>query len=216
MKTYEKIETIYARDIEGTKKLIPGEYRNETVKYLKDCEWIWTEKVDGTNIRVYWDGHSVTFGGRTDKAQIPAALVNRLNELFGGEENAQMFEQTFGEGEAILFGEGYGKKIQAVGSAYNPDGVDFILFDVCIGDNYQEREWVEETARAFGVMSVPVVGRGTLEQAVAFVKGHHKSTLGNCEMEGVVCRPAMELRDRRGERVIVKIKWQDFRKLAEG
>lgn len=56
MKTYEKIETIYARDIEGTKKLIPGEYHNETVKYLKDCEWIWTEKVDGTNIRVYWDG----------------------------------------------------------------------------------------------------------------------------------------------------------------
>lgn len=216
MKTYEKIETIYARDIEGTKKLIPGEYRNETVKYLKDCEWIWTEKVDGTNIRVYWDGHSVTFGGRTDKAQIPAALVNRLNELFGGEENAQMFEQTFGEKEVILFGEGYGKKIQAMGSAYNPDGVDFILFDVCIGDNYQEREWVEETARAFGCGVVPVVGRGTLEWAVEFVKGHHKSTLGDCEMEGLVCRPGRELRDRRGERVIVKIKWQDFRKLAEG
>ena len=216
MKTYEKIETIYARDIDGTKKLIPGEYRNETVKYLKDCEWIWTEKVDGTNIRVYWDGHSVTFGGRTDKAQIPAALVNRLNELFGGEGNAQMFEQTFGEKEAILFGEGYGKKIQSVGSAYNPDGVDFILFDVMIGDNYQEREWVEETARAFGVKVVPVVGRGTLEQAVEFVKDHHNSTLGNCEMEGLVCRPARELRDRRGERVIVKIKWQDFRKLAEG
>jgi hypothetical protein len=35
-------------------------------------------------------------------------------------------------------------------------------------------------------------------------------------MEGLVCRPARELRDRRGERVIVKIKWQDFRKLAEG
>ena len=193
MKTYEKIETIYARDIEGTKKLIPGEYRNETVKYLKDCEWIWTEKVDGTNIRVYWDGHSVTFGGRTDKAQIPAALVNRLNELFGGEENAQMFEQIFGEREAILFGEGYGKKIQAVGSAYKPDGVDFILFDVWIKahlpeadavgqgptadgrikdssaapwGNYQEREWVEETARAFGCGVVPVVGRGKLEDAV--------------------------------------------------
>ena len=32
VKTYEKIETVYARDIEGTKKLIPGKYRNETVE----------------------------------------------------------------------------------------------------------------------------------------------------------------------------------------
>ena len=36
MKTYEKIETIYARDIEGTKQLIPGKYRDETVEFLKD------------------------------------------------------------------------------------------------------------------------------------------------------------------------------------
>ena len=214
MRTYEKIETIYARDIEGTKKLIPGTYRNETVEFLKDCRWVWTEKVDGTNIRVCWDGHSVTFGGRTERAQIPAPLVNRLNDLFGGEENAQVFEQLFGEKEVILFGEGYGKKIQSVGSAYNPDGVDFILFDVLIGNNYQEREWVEQAARTFGVKLVPVVGIGTLNEAVEFVKGHPQSTMGACEMEGVVCRPARELRDRRGERVIVKIKWHDFRELT--
>ena len=215
MKTYEKIETIYARDIEGTKKLIEGQFRSETVEYLKDNQWEWTEKVDGTNIRVYWDGHSVTFGGRTERAQIPAPLVNRLNALFGGEENAQMFEQTFGDKEVILFGEGYGAKIQN-GGAYIPDGVDFILFDVCIGNNYQAREWVEQTARTFGVKAVPVVGCGTLAEAVAYVKGHPKSTIGTCEMEGVVCRPAVEMRDRRGERVIVKIKWQDFRHLVEG
>ena len=103
-----------------------------------------------------------------------------------------------------------------MGSAYNPDGVDFILFDVMIGDNYQEREWVEETARMFGVKAVPIVGRGTLAEAVEYVKSHPKSTMGDCEMEGLVCRPRVELRSRRGERVIVKIKWQDFRKLAEG
>ena len=120
MRTYEKIETIYARDIEGTKKLIPGVFRNPTVAYLKDNPWVWTEKVDGTNIRVCWDGHSVSYGGRTEKASIPAPLVNRLNDYFGGEENAQLFEQMFGEKEAMLFGEGYGKGIQAAGKAYNP------------------------------------------------------------------------------------------------
>ena len=115
MKEYEKIETVYKRDTEGTKKLIPGEFRNDTVKFLKDLMWIWTEKVDGTNIRVHWDGHKVEFGGRTDRAQIPPHLMARLEELFGGEANAQLFEQTFGERDVILFGEGYGAKIQSGG-----------------------------------------------------------------------------------------------------
>lgn len=193
---------------------MPGVFRNQTIEFLKDNEWIWTEKVDGTNIRVYWDGHIVTFGGRTERASIPAPLVNRLNELFGGEENAQMFEQMFGEKEVILFGEGYGKGIQAAGKAYNPEGVSFIMFDVLIGNNYQPRENVESIAAAFGVSVVPVVGRGTLDEAVQYIEGHPQSTLGNIEMEGVVCRPAMELRDRAGERVIVKIKWNDFKHFA--
>lgn len=29
MRTYEKIETVFKRDTEGTKKLIPNEYREE-------------------------------------------------------------------------------------------------------------------------------------------------------------------------------------------
>lgn len=34
MKTYEKIETVFNRDIEGTKKLIIGDFRNETIEFL--------------------------------------------------------------------------------------------------------------------------------------------------------------------------------------
>ena len=195
-------------------KLIPGVFRNPTVAYLKDNPWVWTEKVDGTNIRVCWDGHSVSYGGRTEKASIPAPLVNRLNDYFGGEENAQLFEQLFGEKEAMLFGEGYGKGIQAAGKAYNPEGVDFILFDLFIVGNYQPRESVEHCAAAFGLTTVPVVGKGTLDEAVAFVKGHPQSTLGDIPMEGIVCRPEQELRDRCGNRVICKIKWEDFRHFA--
>lgn len=52
MRTYEKIETLFARDMYGTKKLIPGLYRNETVEFLQDVPWVWTEKVDGTNVRI--------------------------------------------------------------------------------------------------------------------------------------------------------------------
>ena len=213
MRKYEKIETIYARDMEGTKKLIPGHFRDPVISYLASLNWFWTEKVDGTNIRVMWDGHTVTFGGRTDNAAIPADLVTKLNELFGGETNAQIFEQMFGEKEVILFGEGYGRKIQKVGSSYLPNGVGFILFDVLVGDNYQEREWVEATAKGFNIPIVPIVGTGTLFDAVEYIKTNPQSTMGACKMEGVVCRPCQELRDRRGNRVIVKIKWEDFKDL---
>lgn len=215
MRKYEKIDTLYSRDIEGTKKLMAGIFRDKTVQFLKDCNWIWTEKVDGTNIRVYWDGHTVTFGGRTDNAAIPAELVVHLNNLFGGETNAQLFEEQFGEKEVILFGEGYGRKIQKGGGNYIANGVDFILFDVLIGDNYQPREWIEQIAKIFGIKVVPIVGKGTLIEAVNYVREHPDSVVAenHREMEGIVVRPEMELRDRCGKRIIVKIKWKDIKEL---
>lgn len=213
MQTYNKIETVFNRDMEGTRQLILDSYRNETVEYLKDNIWQFTEKIDGTNIRVHWDGHNVEFGGRTDNAQIPNHLLNKLKELFGTLEAEELFEQTFGEKDVILFGEGYGPKIQN-GGEYRSD-VSFILFDVMIGCNYQSREWVEQTAKMFGVDVVPVVLEGTIRDGIIYVMSHPHSTIGNAMMEGVVGRPKIELNDRCGNRVIVKIKWEDFRYFAK-
>lgn len=209
MKEYHKIETLYERD-EKTKKLIIGKFRNPTVEFLKDNVWQFTEKVDGTNIRVYWDGHSVSFGGRTDNAQIPAHLINRLNELFGGETNAQMFEQKFGETTVELFGEGYGAKIQS-GGGYRDD-VDFILFDVLISDNYQPRESVEDIAKYFGIDVVPIVLEGTLQDGVDYVLNNRNSIVAKngALIEGLVGRTKVETKDRCGKRNIVKIKYRDF------
>lgn len=208
MREYHKIETLYLRD-EKTKKLINGQFRNKTVEYLKDCVWQFTEKVDGTNIRVYWNGHKVEFAGRTDKAQIPTHLLARLEELFGGEVNEEMFEQKFGNKEIILFGEGYGHKIQTNGYI---DGVDFILFDVLIGDNYQPRESVEDIASYFNIGIVPIIMEGTLQQGIDWVLNNRKSTVAKngADIEGFVGRPKIELKDRNGGRVIVKIKYRDF------
>lgn len=211
MRHYEKIETIYQRDTDGTKELMPGVWRDPTVEFLKDLQWQWTCKVDGTNIVVYWDGHKVHLGGRTDRAQIPAHLVERLSDIFLTNEAEEMFEQMFGEREVHLFGEGYGNKIQGAGKYYIPDGVDFILFDLLVGENYQPRQSVEACAKAFGIKAVPVVGEGTLEEAVEYIRTNPDSALGNLKMEGVVCRPKVELRDRCGNRMIVKIKWKDFK-----
>ena len=206
---YNKIDTLYKRDMEGSKRLLEGEFRNPTVEFLKDNIWTFTEKIDGTNIRVCWDGHTVTFGGRTDRAQIPTHLLDYLLATFKTNEAEQIFEEKFGETPVILFGEGYGPKIQS-GGDYRND-VSFILFDVFIAGNYQPRESVEDVARSFGIDVVPIIMEGTLDAAVAFVKSHPDSTFGTAKMEGLVGRPKIEMRDRCGKRVIVKIKWEDFK-----
>lgn len=214
MREYHKIETVFNRSTTGSKELIWGEYRNPAVEYLKDCVWQFTEKIDGTNVRVHWDGHSVEIAGRTDRAQIPPHLLKKLQEIFLTNEAEELFEQAFGDKDVILFGEGYGAKIQGCGGDYRSD-VSFILFDVLIGDNYQSREWVEKTAEMFGLEIVPIIFEGTIPEGIEYVMSHPKSTIGVAMMEGLVARPKIEMRDRVGGRIIVKIKWKDFKTFAK-
>lgn len=212
MKEYHKIETLFVRDMDGDKTLIEGKFRNELVDYLKDNEWIFTEKVDGTNIRIHWNGHNVIFGGRTDNAQIPTFLLNdTLYPKFAGTVNEQMFEQKFGETPVTLYGEGYGAKIQKGGGLYREDN-GFILFDVMVGETYLDRENIEDVAKSFGIDVVPIVLTGTIQEAVDYVKSAPKSQIANeeKEMEGLVGTPNVRVFDHNGNRAIVKVKAEDF------
>lgn len=99
--------------------------------------WMIDEKVDGTNVRIFWqpdDPFSPSFGGRTNNAQMPTSLLQHLQHTFTREKMQKQFPDVH---KVILFGEGYGPKIQAVGGRYRKD-VSFILFDVVIfGDNQE-------------------------------------------------------------------------------
>jgi hypothetical protein len=207
LKEYHKIETIFERD-DNTKKLNENKYRNETVEFLKDLEWEFTEKIDGTNIRIYWDRHKVQYFGRTDIAQIPSQLLNVLLEKFGGDTNEEMFEQLFGDKEVMLIGEGYGAKIQS-GGDYRSDN-SFALFDVIIDDIFLNRESVQSIANSLNIETAPVVFYGNLQKGIDYVKTKPGSLIGTAKMEGLVARPKQELLDRLGNRVIVKIKVKDF------
>ena len=115
------------------------------------------------DIFVVWDGHGVKFRtlfqGITERRQIPGRLMERLNELFGGSENERIFEQLFGENQAILYGEGYGGSIQK-GGKYR-DAPDFILFNVYIPekDIWPARDSVMDIAKALKlkVSAVPIM-----------------------------------------------------------
>lgn len=218
--TYPKIETVFSRNPE-TKKLTAYDWRMPEIGYLQDNDWIWTEKVDGMNARVYWDGHNVTFGGRTERAQIPNGLMEYLEKTFGGETNEEIWEQRFGENEVILFGEGYGPKIQS-GSQYRDD-ISFILFDVKIGKYWLQRDAVEDIAHYFGIDVVPIVrspdGYPDVHFAIDYVAKHPKSIVAknngkDCYMEGLVGVPKCGLLRRNGERIQVKVKWNDIKELV--
>lgn len=207
MKEYHKIVTVFERDPETKyRTLKEGIFALPEFDYLQNNQWLWTEKVDGTNIRVLFNGVELTFGGKTSKAQIPASLVNRLNELFLPLRG--QFVEMF-EGGCCLCGEGYGAKIQKGGGNYRPDQ-DFVLFDVRVGDWWLQRKDVEGVAGKLGVDIVPIIGIGTLHEMVAKTKAGFESQWGNFLAEGVVARPATELKDRGGRRIITKIKNKDW------
>ncbi len=210
MKEYHKIETIFERDMEGNKKLIEGKYRNEHVEYLKNNQWIFTEKIDGTNIRIHWDGHTISFSGRTDNANIHGTLIKKLNDYFYGETNAQIFEQKFGEIPVTFYGEGYGGKIQSGGN-YLPEP-DFILFDIMVDNTFLERENVEKLAKSFNLKVVPIIIKGTIQEAIDYVKTKPLSSISEKpkESEGLVGTPLVRINDFRGNRIIIKLKVRDF------
>lgn len=213
MKEYHKIETLFKRNMAGDKKLVEGEFRNPAIEYLKDNKWSFTEKVDGTNIRVHWDGHTVTFGGRTDNAQLPSSLVYALNDKFLGLVNQEIFEQQFGLTPVTLYGEGYGGGIQKGGGLYLSDAEKgFVLFDALINDKWSNRGYVEAIATAFNIPVVPVILEGTIQEAVDYVKNKPMSTIARSQRpsEGLIGRPMHELTDAWGNRIIVKIKVDDF------
>lgn len=208
MKEYHKIDTVFKRDpATKHKSLMVGQYSNPAFEYLKDNIWTFTEKVDGTNIRVMFAGGQVSFGGKTDTASIPALLVDRLRTRFAGADVLLQSNEIFQNG-ACLYGEGYGAKIQSGGN-YRPDQ-DFVLFDVRVGQFWLQRSDVEDVAMKLGIDIVPIIGRGTLSEMVTATRFGVKSQWGDFEAEGIVARPVTEMFDRAGNRVITKIKHRDF------
>jgi ATP-dependent RNA circularization protein (DNA/RNA ligase family) len=207
MNEYHKIKTVFKRDPANKyKTLLMGDFALPEFEFLQNNRWVFTEKVDGTNIRVIFNGFGITFGGKTDRAEIPSFLVNRLNERFLPQ--LDRFTEIFDGADVCLYGEGYGAKIQS-GGKYREDQ-DFVLFDIKIGEWWLKREDVEDIAIKFGVDVVPILEVGTLHWMVEKTQIGFNSMWGDFKAEGIVARPEVELKARNGERIITKIKHRDF------
>ena len=207
---YPKIQTIWKREAERPCHIIPGEFSRPEFGSIN--RWHVTEKIDGMNVRVCWDGENVDFRGRTDRAEMPKGLMAHLQETFTVEKMKEKFP-----GPVILFGEGYGAKIQKGGN-YSPDQ-KFVLFEVLVDEWRLEPDNIKDIAGCLGINNVPFLGIMSTEEAVAQVNTLKWSSklaeTPDAAPEGIVCRSIPTLFNRRGECVMWKLKIKDYRHLSQ-
>jgi len=213
MSIYPKIDSVYLRDPENHHKtFLEGRWSRPEFGYLASLDWLWTEKIDGMNIRIEWmPGLSpvVTIKGRTDNANLPPFLLAVLHENF----RPDLFAPIFPDG-AVLYGEGYGPKIQKGGGDYRDDP-GFILFDVLVGSSkniWLEWDNVMDVGDKLHIPVAPLVCCGPLAAAIDLAENGFASeaSVRPRDAEGLVLRPEKTLFDRMGRRIITKVKYKDF------
>lgn len=214
-KKYQKINTIFKRDAKNV--IMPFDaWSSRELSVLKDLKFDTTEKIDGTNIHLdlHSDG-SHAWCGKTENAVIPKGLLDIFASKYADlpSKAKELFSDALSNGKTVcIYGEGFGGNIQKVGKFYGD--FDFIVFDIKVDDIWLETEAVMEITSKLGVNYVPYLGKMTIDEAIEFVSNGFESNV-SCEKlqaEGVVLRAPLGLLDRKGERIITKIKYTDFLK----
>ncbi len=211
MKLYPKIYPPFKRSDDG-RTLDTSTFFSAELEALADAPgWRWSEKIDGTNIRIHWDGHEVTVGGRTDKAVLYPPLITAVCDLY----TEELFEEFHGGNTVTLYGEGVGPKIQN-GFKYSPTST-VMLFDVLVADDRHPSggwwlgpEAVAGIAAQFKGTAAHQLGTFSLTEAVKTVAGGMPSGYGDFIAEGMVGVAPAGLLNRAGERITVKVKGKDF------
>lgn len=176
---------------------------------------------------------NIRIAGKTDNAQIPKNLLKHMQEKYTNEKilgalglkefipvsewKSNYNWDDYSKIPAIytIYGEGYGEGIQS-GGWYIKGGNEFIVFDVKVNDIYLKTEARDEIATKLGAPIVPFKGYFTLDEAIDYVRNGFRSVVAESPevkmAEGLVLRTDLGLRNRMGNRLIVKIKYEDFQK----
>ena len=219
--TYTKINTLYKRDEKGN--IVIGDFSLLEFKYLYNNKWLAFEKIDGTNMSFYWDGHEMQIHGKSENSSIPSMLMDTMKNILTEEKLAEVFSIKYDEnGNEVpfmmrIYGEGYGDKIQKRGGSYIRGGNDFRVFDIKINGFWLDWNNVVDITKQLGLKTVEPFGEMTLEEAEKMVISGFKSHIAEnkeLDAEGLVLRPIVQLFNRKNERIMVKIKTRDYRKLG--
>ncbi len=220
---YPKIDTLYDRN---GKYIIVGKLRRQEFGNIK--RWSITEKIHGTNTRVtLFDNGEVVYGGKTDDAIILPELIEYLKKTFTPEkmEAAFWIPGKPIPKSATTYGEGYGPRIVPGSGAYRKD-VSFRLFDCLViseGNWWLERKDLEDVAMKLGIKCVPILGIidflpvDPLQIEKIFLDNRNRLVaveedgLASMTPEGIIAKTDELLFNRKGERVMWKLKMKDFK-----
>ncbi len=125
-----------------------------------------------------------------------------------------MYATGLAEVPVYIYGEYFGQGIQKCGGRYS-DKNDFVVFDIERQGWWLPREMREAYCKELGLKTIPFIGLCTLSEFEDMVtKGFETKVPGAKDPtlieEGIVARPAIPVRDARGSRIIVKIKYCDY------
>lgn len=204
---YPKIYSPWKRVVvDGVQQFDVQQWQMDEFDVLADCSrWHWSEKIDGMNIRVIYDGYNLTFRGRTDNAAFKATWLDYLGGLFP----VEILEETFGTNEAVIYGELFGGGIQK-GTPYGKLPLSFVMFDVKVGNWWLLPDNVNDIALKLNI-PVPWQTNGSVWSAIRQVKEGVPSGWGDFTAEGLVGRAPAGLQTRSGHRLMMKVKDCDFR-----
>lgn len=215
-KVYPKFYAPYNRkrldEVKRSKYVDVTDPRDELKPYMNiNTSWVVSEKLDGTNTRIIWDGYRLAVKGRTNSSQLQGYQNTLLKEL--SENGNYKFDETFGTKEVVIYGEAFGGKIQG-----NPHDVEpqFKVFDILVDGIWLQYEAVKDISLSLGLEMIPhytIEGWETvMEDFFDLANGRQQS---GEYFEGLVAVPAHMPLTRQGERVITKIKVADFEELNE-
>ncbi len=134
-----------------------------------------------------------------------------------GDVTASEYMVKLEEVPVYIYGEFFGKKIQAGGN-YDKDKNRFSIFDICVQGWWVPIDMLNDYAEKLGLTVVPYIGQMTIDEAEEMVKKGFKTLVPDVSNpdyleEGIVARPVVPIKDPRGKRIIVKIKHCDYNDL---
>jgi len=213
---YEKFSSPFKKD---------EKFRNtiEVAQSLPVGTWIKTEKIDGTNIRIILTKPNEE-GNRDILIASRKLVLNQEDKNSKQymdcikEINLNKIKEYFKEVEStiVIYGEGYGAGVQK-GGIYSSIK-DFRVFDIRIGEAYQDFEYVQKVCIDNQLNIVPVIGECkeiTYGECYDSLKKFQETLIrdgSGGKPEGIVYKFEPVLLNKYKERLIFKVKFKDFNK----
>lgn len=176
-----------------------------------------TEVKGGNNKVSYYDIYPILkeFDEKDDVAVMETKFDKKEAILSNGIYGVELEEVPI-----YIYGEYYGEGIQKCGKRYIEKGNNFKVFDICQQGWWTPKEVRDAMCKELGLDTVPYLGNMTLRDIEKMVMdGFTTKVEGVADPtmieEGIVARPIVPIKNGSGNRIIVKVKYCDYKELMD-